>query len=256
MNYIKNKNQGFTLVEVVVVVVILVILAGIVIPSFSKFISDKAFSEKIEEEVDDVMKSAQIVFYQLYAENSHGDTNDCIFSGDNQIESKYNDAKKYPTTYKIPAGNVNKDCDVHWNPLAAKILSLANLDIRDNYPSTVLICAGRYDIYANPSLDTYDPEKAYTVYLVGYQPIDGIGNKFNKQYNYYIFKSIDGKVERKKNNIVFKDYGSPIRGNEKQNYMMVNGEKIWVQFYLIKADKNNGVFLEKLWNDSINKSDW
>ena len=95
MLYSKNKNKGFTLVEVVVVVVVLVVLAGILVPSFSKYISENKFAEKAEEELDNIFQSAQAVFYRLYAEGSHSEDGKCIITGENQNTSQYNN--KYNT---------------------------------------------------------------------------------------------------------------------------------------------------------------
>ena len=255
MRCLKVNNKGFTLVEVLVVVVILVVLAGILIPTFSKFINDKNFSENVEEEADDVLKSAQAAFYDLYAEGSHGDTYDCIISGENQTDK--NDPKKFPTTYRIETDNPSKDCDIHWNPIAADILSSVGLNIRDNYPNCVFVCTGRYDIYADPLnekvKDYYDPIKAYTVYAVGYQPIWWQpGN--NKNHLWYIFKDLKGNKSKVRDDIINKSDPNkkdspvpPLLPKSKQSYIVVDGEVIWVQYYLLKGDKNNNIWIKDIW---------
>ena len=255
----ERDNKGFTLVEIVVTVVILVVLSALIIPSVSNYLSDKNFSEKVEKEADEVMRAAQVVFYELYANGSHGDTNDSAIPGINQNTSDYNNLSKFPTTYRIEAGNASKDCDIHWNPLAAKILELAGLNVKDNYPNIVFVCTGRYDIYANPDLDTYDPIKAYTVYCVGYQPIWGNNNSvYNKKIHYFLFKTIDGRSERNRKYVIEKDKTSPVQPNgypQEQSYMFINGEKIWVQYYFIKNGKNNNDKLNDMWTWIRNSDD-
>lgn len=251
----RKNDKGFTLVEIVVTIVILVALSALIIPTVSKYLSDKSFEEKVEKEADDILRAAQVVFYELYANGSHGDTYDSAFSGINQNTSEYNNNSVYPTTYRINDGNASKDCDVHKNPLAAKILELAGMDIKDNYPNAVLVCTGRYDIYADPLLDTYDPIKAYTVYCVGYQPVWGNNNSvYDKKIHYFLFKRLDGKKDRKRDNIIKKGKGSPILSNVDQSYIEINDEKIWVQYYLIKSDKNNNLPIDKIW-EWVRKSD-
>jgi prepilin-type N-terminal cleavage/methylation domain-containing protein len=262
MLYLKNKNKGFTLVEVVVVVVVLVVLAGILIPSFSKYISEKDFEEKVEGELDDIFQSAQVVFYDLYAEGSHGETADCIISGENQNKNAYKDYKKYPTTYRIADGDNAKNVDIHNNPIASKILSIAGLDIKDNYPNIVLVCAGRYDVYANPDSKYYDPEKAYTVYAVAYQPLWGNDNKndastvYNKKQHFFLLKKLgDEKAYKKKLTVIPKGKGCPVSPNTDLNYVEIDGEKIWVQYYMLKGSKDNNVTIDdKLWK-YLNKSE-
>lgn len=257
MLYSKNKNKGFTLVEVVVVVVVLVVLAGILVPSFSKYISEKKFVEKAEEELDNIFQSAQVVFYRLYAEGSHSEDGKCVITGENQNGNAYKDYKKYPTTYRIADDSVTLDCDIHKNPIAEEIMSLAGLDLMDNYPNIVLICAGRYDIYANPDSKYYDPEKAYTIYAVGYQPVWGNkGGVYDKKYHYFLFKKLGSDTAyKKKTKVIPKATGAPVYENVQQNYVEIDGEKIWVQYYMLKGSKDNNVTIDNnLWT-YVNKSD-
>ena len=51
MHIDKNKNKGFTLVELVIVVAILAILFGILAPAYSKYVERSAESTDLENEV-------------------------------------------------------------------------------------------------------------------------------------------------------------------------------------------------------------
>ena len=48
MHIDKNKNKGFTLVELVIVVAILAILVGILAPAYSKYVERSAESTDLE----------------------------------------------------------------------------------------------------------------------------------------------------------------------------------------------------------------
>lgn len=241
MNKIRKDNNGFTLVEIVVVVVILVVLISIMIPTFSKYFSND-YQQKLRDEAQSVLDSAQVKFYDLYAENSHGSTNDGIISGDNDLGS---DAKKYPKTYRIKqdANNIAKDCDFHWNPLASEILQLAGLDIKSNYPSIVFVVTGRYDVYADPNSKLYDPEKAYTVYLVGYQPYDN-GD--------FVFLGCNGKQSNIRDELIYKKKDPIYTDRTKQSFMDIGGEEIRVQYYMLKGSRRNDYFIDKIWTQVNN----
>ena len=240
MNTKKHLNNfGFTLVEIVVVVVIIVILATITIPALTKYFT-KSREEKVKEAIEELMDSCQVSFYDLYASNSHSIDDNCVISG---VEDSNKDPKSFPKNYWITEVEVG-DCDIHWNPIAASILKKCNLNIKEDTPCVVIVGLGRYDIYADPSSELYEPTKAYTVYSMIYQPF------FNGKVYFYS----DGKnTYYNPNKILKKDVNI---GNKtiKTNYITIDSEEIYIQYYGIKLGKGNNTKWDDIWNHLKNQA--
>jgi len=238
MNTLKN-NKGFTLVELIVVVVILLILAGLMIPAFTKYFSKK-YDEKKKEELNNLFDASQIYLYDLYANNSHSDDDNCIIPGK---PDNGGDPKKAPATYKF-TNSETEDCDIHWSTLSDNILKNVGLSIRKNEPCVVIMCTGSYEVYNNPFSTQYDPQKAYTVYMMMYQSV----------YGDKVFYQIKGDDDIKINKCPVKSETIEIETEtgpkkKKKNYIILpNNEKVYVQYFSLKNGKDNNSFLNNLWN--------
>lgn len=228
-NKILNDN-GFTLVELVIVVVILVILATLIVPTFTKYFN-KYFDEKTAEKAKSVLDSSQVIINELYANGTHNLTDNntsavCFIEG---TEDTGGNASVNPKTFKISGDS--KDCDIHNNPISKKILELCNINIRSNSPCIVLVGTGRYDIYADPTNPLYDPVKAYTVYVVIYQEV------------------FEGKCTYVSKDEVFpgKPYTKKKYNGKDVNYMNVDNDDIYLQFYALKTGKDNNTWMKDIW---------
>ncbi len=222
VNKTRINNKGFTLVEIVVVVVILVVLATMLIPTLSKYFY-KSYKEKVMEQMDDILKSSQAKLYDLYAQGSHNNEYSNVIEGNSTASGEY------------------KDSDIKKLDFSKEVLSMVNMNIREDSPSVVIIGVGRYDIYADPNSLYYDPEKAYTVYSLVYQPnFNGkvfFYNDYNEKNNYLKNNIVQGEVKpdgitKIKTNILKSD----------------DGDDIYIQYYYIKSGKGNDRTVDQIWS--------
>ena len=234
-----KKNDGFTLVEVVVVVVILVILATIGIPAYTKYFKS-TYNEKVLKETNDILECSQIIIDELYAAASHSDEDTCIISGKN------NDSCN-------PYKKVNdSEIDLHKNELAAQILSMAGYNIKFDDPCAVALGIGSYSEYAIPEKSTYDVEKAYQIYYIMIWPYYSgkayilRADSLEKLESKSIFVDENEFVNNKKVKFLsFKDARAT-------KCIIVDGKLIKTQLYYIKNGKGNDRPGNEMW-DNITK---
>ena len=219
-NKTRLDNKGFTLVEIVVVVVILVVLATMLIPTLSKYFY-KSYKEKVMEQMDDILKSAQAKLYDLYAQGSHNNQYSNVINGNSTVSGDY------------------KHSDIKTLDFSKEVLSMVNMNIREDSPSVVIIGVGRYDIYADPNSEYYEPEKAYTVYSLIYQP------NFNGKVFFY--NDYNEKNDYLKNNIIQGEVKAD--GVTKlKTYVLKpdEGDDIYIQYYYIKSGKGNNQSVDNI----------
>ena len=224
-----KDNKGFTLVELAAIIVILVILATISIPTFSKFLSNTS-DERNQEMAQDIMDHAQVLFYSKYANSEVSNDKGCIITGSNGVDYNYTDSEK-------------KDCDVHDKAFSKSFLKEFDSINNKTLGSAVLVVCGRCDIYNDPQCEFYDPIKAYTVYMTIYQPYPNNRICFLTNDGKTYSKNPVGNNKNKYENII---YGTePI--NKKVDYIFIDNEKIYIQYYAIKDGINNDKKLSDMW---------
>ena len=193
-----SKNNGFTLVEVVVVVVILSILAVMLIPKMTGFLV-KGSDEQDQDDAKAILDSAQAEFYELYSVNAHDGNYKSIIQGDgnknpnvNTFQYTINDSDNNSKTVDIKIVDVKNNRKYY--PIITEIFRNIGYKVKtdpstgvwkSDVPCWVMVITGDYDTYCNPEKDTYCPEKAYTVYGV-------IFNK-NVRGRFFIMQR-DGKI--------------------------------------------------------------
>jgi len=176
-----GRNNGFTLVEVVVVVVILSILAVMLIPKMTGFLV-KGSDEQDQNDAKDILDSAQAEFYELYAVNAHDGNYKSIIQGEsnknpnvNTFQYTVRDADNNEKKVDIKVVDV-KDNKKYY-PIMTDIFKNIGYKVKadpnngkwiSDVPCWVMVITGDYDTYCNPNKDTFCPEKAYTVYGVIY----------------------------------------------------------------------------------------
>ena len=221
-----KDNKGFTLVELACIVMILLVLAGIAVPTFSKFLSNTS-DERNAEMAQDIMNKAQVIFYEEYADGVLSDDRKCVIPGSNGVNYKYTDSTKY-------------DCDVHQKPFAKEFLKSFESLNNNKLGNAVVLVLGRTDLYTDPECELYDPVKAYTVYMTIYQP-------FSK--NRVCFLTNDGEStttspisRNKEDTISFNNVGKRV----KVDYITIDDEKIYIQYYGIKNGLSDATALNGL----------
>ena len=225
-----KDNKGFTLVELACIVMILLVLAAIAIPTFSKFLSNTS-DERNAEMAQDIMNKAQVLFYEEYADGIMSDDRKCVIPGSNGVNFKYTDSDK-------------NDCDVHKKPFANDFLKSFETLNGNKLGNVVLIALGRSDIYGDPESELYDPVKAYTVYMSIYQPYPNNRVCFLTNDGTSYSKNPVGNNKNKWTDFYF----NGVKVSKKVDFITIDNEKIYIQYYAIKNGLNNGMELGKMWS--------
>ena len=226
----KNRNSGFTLVEIIVVVVILAILAAMLVPGFVRYLTE-GNDEKNYRDAYEIMMSADTEFKNLYASYSHNKDNNSIDPDTSGNQSG--------------GGGKNRDCDMRNKKVSDTILQNVGINKKLDYPHCIVIITGDYQTYAaDPIGDFYDPVKAYTVYAIIFEQYFERG--------YFVMFS-DGRVV----------YPHSLNGTDSKKIgittilkdMIVDdeGNSIVPQLYYLKAGKDNTAGPNTAWNSYIYK---
>ena len=224
-----KNNKGFTLVELAAIIMILVILATIAIPTFSKFLSNTS-DERNQEMAQDIMDYAQVLFYEKYANSEISNDGKCLILGSNGVDYKYTDTDK-------------NDTDVHDKKFAKDFLNNFDSIKGDKLGSVVILVLGRCDLYNDPQSELYDPIKAYTVYMSIYQPYPNNRICFLANDGNTYVKNPVGTNKNKLENFIIG--GQTVQ--KKVDYIFIDGEKIYIQYYAIKNGIKNGTALNDMW---------
>ncbi len=138
----KRKDQGFTLVELIVVLVILAILAAILVPSLLGYI-DRAKMDQDILEGRDIVTATQAELTKLY--------------GLNRDQSSSSVIPGHTDSY-----NKNKDVNASTSDFAKNILALSEKE-----PYILVVGLGSTGIYKDEEKEN-DQRKAYTIYTALY----------------------------------------------------------------------------------------
>ena len=225
----KFDNSGFTLVELIAVLVVLAILAAILTPNMLSYIDNLGIDD-IESNTETLRNVAQARIYDLYSEMSYNQDGIESIMGTNSMD--------FDSAMSGQKLNNFKDCDIHNSELAKNILKDLGFDSDSDSPNIVLLVMGRYDYYMDYTKEYYDPLKAYTIYEVIYQPVAN-----GKIYYYF-----NGELLTKKN--IYRQGSGD--GKTWYNSIEVNGEKVYVQYYLLKSYKKDNSNTQTIGNDFWN----
>ena len=168
----KRKNEGFTLVELIVVLVILAILAAILVPALLGYI-DRARTKQDMLDAKSCMTAVQAQMAEMYATRPQIDTS---LTGA-QIRANYCAINGYFAS-NSGSGKNTGDIDVYKTDYAKPVFQTAGCD-----PITFIVGMGDFSVYAKTEI-----HKCYTVYLAAYwskwqnKPIFFDGTKWTTTY--------------------------------------------------------------------------
>lgn len=245
----KLTNKGFTLVELIVVLVILAILAAILVPALLGYI-DEANNKRYVLAAKNVLNATQSEFSKLYAERTDFNSNyyNIMRNDRGKTTGAIADLSRSGVSkeiFQIAGYEINPDNGNNRSKYDEYFWNAINKDTQYNKENGVsktknnlnFVCVGvgNYQKYANPD-NNLDIHKAYTVYMIIYQP-----------YNKADFVVFDGKnfVDKWPFSTKLEDAFSS--ANKDKFVLNVNGEDIVLQFYIIKAGQDNN------WNTDSNK---
>jgi len=93
--YSVKKDEGFTLVEMLIVIIILVVIAGIAIPSYA-IIKDKANEAATELEMNNIAKALELYITEMYVYPSEASYPDAL------IDSEIMDSVPTDDFWEVP----------------------------------------------------------------------------------------------------------------------------------------------------------
>lgn len=214
----KKRNDGFTMVEIIIVFVVIAILAAIVIP-VTLSIVDSADEVEVAADAKSIWNAAQSVFNEQLANEEHFESNNSKYGVIiNKFTKKADGSDRDLSSNSIYDNNIATIIDLE---IASKILK--KIDNEKNIEA-IFIGAGRYYDYYQGD----DADKAYKVYILFFKYAD------NDTVYYYDGKTLTQKwpLDNPKINKIKTD----------SNFKM-NGTTI--QFYCLKK-KGSGKAIEYL----------
>jgi len=225
------------LVELIVVLLILAILAAILVPALLGYI-DEAKKSNIFWMLKNLFNATQAELSKIYAVRGdytidRVDPNNTAYNvvengrGKSGAMAWVQDYGFSREVFKLAGYDLTDPCpDYSWYQKIDKNNKSWNVSSDSDRDNCSFFCAGvgSYS-YLNPKKN-YDPHKAYTIYLMIYQPYEGA--------DFYLFDG-NGFIDTWPFDKTF----FSAKNSNKDKYMLdVNGEKVYIQFFILKSLDN------------------
>ena len=214
-NNLSKKNNGFTLVEIVVAVLIIAVLAGIIIPITLSIINSSNDAD-IAMDARNIWTASQTKFTSLQAENQHWLSDNASMGLAINQGAKKTDNKAVEFA---SGGFKGAFYDISNLKLSQEILN--NIENRDNI-TTLYICTGK--VYKYIMTDNFD--YAYRVYLIVF--------KYKDDEKTYVY---DGSKVSNEWPLYNPSKASSFNTGSKDLQLK---KDLYVQFYRIKKTNKSG----------------